>query len=86
MINTRTAAGTGELVNFKRLLLVQYILFCAGGLESCSLVHWTVYMAVFACFWAFSSICTYLFLYETVNIYELHDDSMRQFAMSQVNK
>ena len=81
-----TTPGPGELVNFKCLLLTQYIMYCGGLGESCSQVHWTADMAVFACFWSFSTICTYLYLYEVVNIYELYSDSMCQFAMSIVNK
>ena len=73
-------------MNFKRLLLTQYIMFCGAWAESCSHVHWTADMAVYPCFLAFSSICTYLFLYEVVNIYELYVDSICQFAMSTVNK
>ncbi len=75
-----------ELVNFKCLLGTQNIMFCSARGESCSYVHWTVYMAVFGYFWAFSSIFTYLFISEEVNIYELYGDSMRHFALSIVNK
>ena len=84
--SSRYLGEVGELVNFKWLQLTQYIMFCGWWGESCSQVHWTAYMAVFACFWSFITICTYLFISEVVNIYELYDDSMCQFAMSTVNK
>ena len=86
MTSPLTTPGPGELVNFKCLQLMQYIMYCGGWGESCSQVHWTAYMVVFACFWSFSTIFTYLFINEVVNIYELYGDSMCHFAMSIVNK
>jgi hypothetical protein len=66
--------------------LLQYIMFCAGVAFWRSLVHWTENMVVDGRFMRITSIFTTLYIYEVVNIYEVHVDSMRHFVMHQVNK
>ena len=75
-----------ELVNFKRPLGIQNIMFCSAWGESCSYVHFAVNMAVVWSNLAFSTISTCLYIGEVVNIYELYSDSMCQFALLLMNK
>lgn len=71
-------------MNRKCLLMAQYIMFCGLWVKSGSLVHLTGKMAFlrrFPLFLVIYFIIHYLYIYEEVNIYELHGDSMRQFAL-----
>jgi hypothetical protein len=76
-------------VNINLLLMAQYIMFCSLRVKSSSLVHWTVKMAflrLLPLFLVIYFIIHYLYIYEEVNKYEQHGDSMRQFALYVMNK
>ncbi len=71
-------------MNRNCLLLMQYIMFCALWVKSASLVHLERFEAVFEPFGLFFVIyftTYYRYIYEEVNIYEEHVDSMRHFAL-----
>jgi len=64
-------------------------MFCILWLKSASLVHWTVKMAflrLLPLFLVTYFIIYYLYIYEEVNKYEQHGNSMRQFALYVMNK
>lgn len=78
-----------EQVRRNGSLLLQDIMFCAAGVFSCSHPHSSSFLAIFCVFAAFLVIyftTYYMNIYEVVSKYELHGDSMRQFAMELVNK
>jgi hypothetical protein len=87
---TRSALrGINEQVNMNRVWRMQYIMFCGLGGESCSPVHYGRFRAVFCKFWRFLVIyftMNHPYIYEEVKNNEQPGDSMRQFALSEVNK
>lgn len=85
----RNLGGISEDVNRKRVLRLQDKMFCAPGRKTCSPVHWMGFLSVFCNFRRFFVIQFTLYclcIYVEVKNYEAHGDSMRQFAMYQVNK
>jgi hypothetical protein len=65
------------------------IMFCAVWMKSASLVHFGLNEPIFQIFPLFLTVyftIYYLYIYEVVNIYMEHVDSMRHFAMLLMNK
>ena len=75
-----------EQVKRNRSLLLQDILFCGAWSFSSSPVHFPPNMAVVWSFWLFTTLFTSLYMYVFMKINEEYGESMRQFALYQVNK
>lgn len=86
MTSPAIAPERGEQVRRNWSLLLKDILFCAPWAFSSSPVHFSPNMPVLCPFSRFIALSTSFFMNELMKIDEQYCESMRQFALSQVNK